>query len=64
MEFQTVYSVFQEVFILALAVEINGDMMSPVNMAGLFICLCGISGHVIHKIKSAPQTRQTGKFLY
>lgn len=55
-----IYVCFQEVFILAIAVEMNGDMMSPVNMAGLFICLCGISGHVIHKIKSTPQTRQTG----
>ncbi|XP_066154952.1 solute carrier family 35 member C2 [Euwallacea fornicatus] len=51
--------IFKEVFILALAFEMNGDIMSPINMAGLFICLCGISGHVIHKIKSAPQTRQT-----
>ncbi|XP_050301249.1 solute carrier family 35 member C2 [Anthonomus grandis grandis] len=53
--------IFKEVFILALAVEMNGDIMSPLNMAGLFICLCGISGHVIHKIKSTPQTRQTGR---
>ncbi|KAF7271753.1 solute carrier family 35 member C2 isoform X2 [Rhynchophorus ferrugineus] len=52
--------IFKEVFILAIAVEINGDMMSPINIIGLFVCLCGISGHVIHKIRStSSQSRQT-----
>ncbi|XP_030760765.1 solute carrier family 35 member C2 [Sitophilus oryzae] len=53
--------IFKEVFILAIAVEMNGDMMSPINIIGLFICICGISGHVIHKIKSTSQNRQTGR---
>lgn len=43
---------FQEVIILVLAVEWNGDQMSVINQLGLLICLCGITSHVIHKIKT------------
>ncbi|KAH1002699.1 hypothetical protein HUJ04_008763 [Dendroctonus ponderosae] len=53
--------IFKEVFMLVLAVEMNGDIMTAINVAGLFICLCGISGHVIHKIKSTPPSRQAGR---
>lgn len=44
----------QEVFQLVLAVEWNGDPMSPVNAIGLCVCLCGIVCHVVHKIKHQP----------
>ncbi|KAL1517358.1 hypothetical protein ABEB36_001129 [Hypothenemus hampei] len=53
--------IFKEVFILALAVEMNGDIMSPINVVGLFVCLCGISGHVLHKIRATPQGRPWGR---
>ncbi|XP_060535144.1 solute carrier family 35 member C2 isoform X2 [Cylas formicarius] len=46
--------IFKEVFILGLAVEVNGDVMSPINIVGLLVCLCGISFHVVHKLKTAP----------
>lgn len=41
-------------FQLVLAVEWNGDVMTPLNVIGLFICICGISCHVVHKIKTQP----------
>ncbi|KAJ8975317.1 hypothetical protein NQ317_000496 [Molorchus minor] len=46
--------IFKEVFQLILAVEWNGDEMTPLNIVGLFICLLGISCHVVHKIKTQP----------
>lgn len=41
---------FQEVFQLVIAVEWNGDEMSPINIIGLCVCLGGIVCHVVHKI--------------
>lgn len=41
-------------FQLVLAVEWNGDEMSPLNVIGLCVCLCGIIFHVIHKLKHQP----------
>lgn len=35
--------------IIVLAVEFSGDLMSPVNVMGLVICLLGITGHIVHK---------------
>lgn len=35
--------------IIVLAVEFSGDIMSPINVMGLVICLLGITGHIIHK---------------
>ncbi|KAJ8924754.1 hypothetical protein NQ315_000907 [Exocentrus adspersus] len=46
--------IFKEVFQLVLAVKWNGDVLSPLNIVGLCVCLCGISFHVIHKIKTQP----------
>lgn len=48
-------------FILILAVEINGDEMSRINVLGLIICLIGITGHIIHKfyVNSTAQTLTT-----
>lgn len=37
-------------WILVLAVEVSGDQLSSVNVAGLGLCLLGISGHIVHKI--------------
>lgn len=37
---------------LILAVVWNGDRISPVNAAGLLICLGGIVCHVTHKIST------------
>lgn len=54
MNVNSCYHFFQEVFQLGLAVEWNGDIMSPLNALGLVICLCGISCHVVHKIKTQP----------
>lgn len=53
--------IFKEVFILALAVNINGDVMSPINVVGLLVCLCGITFHVIHKLKTTPTRLKMGR---
>lgn len=44
--------IFKDIFILILAVEWNGDEMSPMNAIGLLVCLCGIISHVVHKIRN------------
>lgn len=36
--------------ILVLAVEVSGDVVSPINVVGLGVCLLGIIGHIIHKV--------------
>ncbi|XP_050513598.1 solute carrier family 35 member C2 isoform X1 [Diabrotica virgifera virgifera] len=46
--------IFKEVLQLVIAVEWNHDQLSPLNIAGLVTCLCGISFHVFHKIKNQP----------
>lgn len=48
----------QEIFLLILAVELNGDQMSVINMLGLAMCLCGISFHVFHKFCMAKPANQ------
>lgn len=40
---------FQEICLLILAVEYNGDQMSAINMLGLVMCLSGIACHIVHK---------------
>lgn len=45
----------QEVFILVLAVEWNGDQLSPINVIGLLICLSGITCHVLHKLRNSSK---------
>uniref|UniRef100_A0A2H1WBG3 SFRICE_041322 n=1 Tax=Spodoptera frugiperda TaxID=7108 RepID=A0A2H1WBG3_SPOFR len=47
--------------ILVLAVEVSGDVLSPINVVGLAVCLLGICGHIVHKvifIKSVTGTIQ------
>ncbi|XP_023027283.1 solute carrier family 35 member C2 [Leptinotarsa decemlineata] len=46
--------IFKEVVQLVLAVQWNGDELSPLNVVGLTVCMCGISFHVIHKIRTQP----------
>lgn len=41
--------------ILVLAVEWNGDQLSPINVVGLLVCLSGIICHVIHKIQTTAK---------
>ncbi len=41
--------IFKEVFTLYLAINYNGDQMSPLNFIGLSICLTGIALHVTLK---------------
>ncbi|KAK9889980.1 hypothetical protein WA026_008791 [Henosepilachna vigintioctopunctata] len=45
----------EEIFVLGLAILWNGDQLSLVNAVGLFICLCGITSHVVHKIRTIPK---------
>ncbi|CAG9558599.1 unnamed protein product [Danaus chrysippus] len=46
----SIAGIFKEMCILVLAVEVSGDLLSPINVVGLALCLLGISGHIIHKI--------------
>lgn len=43
------HPLYQEIFLLILAVELNGDQMSALNILGLVMCMGGISFHVFHK---------------
>ncbi|XP_018332587.1 solute carrier family 35 member C2 isoform X2 [Agrilus planipennis] len=47
----SVAGIFKEIFMLIAAVKWNGDVLSPINILGLVVCLSGIISHVIHKIK-------------
>lgn len=39
---------------VSLAVIFNGEVLSFINIIGLLICLCSITCHVIHKLKTTP----------
>ncbi|XP_067652772.1 solute carrier family 35 member C2-like isoform X2 [Haliotis asinina] len=41
--------IVKEICTLGLAAGINGDQMNSVNIIGLFVCLCGITLHVVLK---------------
>lgn len=47
----------QEICLLILAVEVNGDQMSTLNMLGLVMCLSGIACHIIHKFSSSKDMK-------
>lgn len=47
--------------ILVLAVKVSGDQLSVINVAGLALCLLGISGHIVHKVLFIRAV--AGKFL-
>ena len=49
---------WQEVITLTLAVIVNGDQMTTVNIVGLVICLCGIVVHVILKATTPREYKQ------
>ncbi|XP_048004672.1 solute carrier family 35 member C2 [Leguminivora glycinivorella] len=46
----SIAGIFKEMCILVLAVEVSGDRLSPINVAGLGVCLLGIIGHIVHKV--------------
>ncbi|KAL4717423.1 hypothetical protein ACJJTC_000572 [Scirpophaga incertulas] len=46
----SIAGIFKEMFILVLAVEVSGDQLSNINMAGLALCLLGIISHIVHKV--------------
>ncbi|XP_072930918.1 solute carrier family 35 member C2 [Epargyreus clarus] len=46
----SIAGIFKEMCILVLAVEVSGDQLSPINVAGLVLCLLGIIGHIVHKV--------------
>ncbi|XP_073957608.1 solute carrier family 35 member C2-like [Choristoneura fumiferana] len=46
----SIAGIFKEMCILVLAVEVSGDRLSPINVAGLGVCLLGITGHCVHKL--------------
>ncbi|XP_026736332.1 solute carrier family 35 member C2-like [Trichoplusia ni] len=46
----SISGIFKEMCILVLAVEVSGDVLSPINVAGLALCLLGIIGHITHKV--------------
>lgn len=46
----SISGIIKEMCILVLAVEVSGDVLSPINVVGLAVCLLGIIGHIIHKV--------------
>lgn len=46
----SIAGIFKEIWILVLAIKIDGDQLSRTNSIGLALCLLGISGHIIHKV--------------
>ena len=56
--------VFQEICTLVLAVEWNGDEMTPMNVAGLLLCLGGIVCHVVHKSLKSNGEQQKSTILH
>jgi solute carrier family 35, member C2 len=47
----SVAGIFKEICQLVLAVEINGDQLSVLNVLGLIMCVLGICSHVINKYR-------------
>ncbi|KAJ6636691.1 Solute carrier family 35 member C2 [Pseudolycoriella hygida] len=45
----SVSGIFKEICQLVLAIELDGDQLTPLNVLGLIMCLGGICCHVIHK---------------
>lgn len=56
----SVAGIFKEVFILVMAVLFNGDEISGINVIGLAVCLFGIAGHVVHKLRSPMGNSHNG----
>lgn len=53
-----VSGIMKDICQLVLAVDLNGDRMSPLNVCGLVMCLGGIGSHVWHKYQTLM--RKTG----
>ncbi|OQR79916.1 solute carrier family 35 member C2-like [Tropilaelaps mercedesae] len=45
----SIAGILKEIFTLYLAVVYSGDILSPMNVVGLVICLTGISLHIVYK---------------
>ncbi|XP_022672120.1 solute carrier family 35 member C2-like isoform X2 [Varroa jacobsoni] len=67
----SIAGILKETFTLYLAVVYSGDILSPLNMVGLVICLTGISLHIVYKsihqtnerLPLLPDSRNTDKLL-
>lgn len=55
-----VSNIFKEMCQLVLAVQHNGDVLSPLNVVGLVMCLGGICSHVLHKYQTMVAQRRGG----
>nr|CAH8868924.1 unnamed protein product [Trichobilharzia regenti] len=55
----SIAGIFKEVCTLYLAAKFNGDVISTVNLVGFFVCLCGITLHVV--MKAVSETRHIGE---
>lgn len=53
----SIAGIFKEICQLVLAVEINGDQLSFMNIMGLVMCLGGICCHVVHKYSIVLRNR-------
>lgn len=51
-----VSNILKEICALVLAVELNGDRLSALNVVGLVMCLGGICSHVLHKYRMMQKT--------
>jgi solute carrier family 35 protein C2 len=51
----SIAGIVKEMFVLVLAVQWNGDTLSPINVVGLLICFSGITCHVLHKLKNSTK---------
>lgn len=59
----SISGIFKDIFQLVLAVEVLGDQLSPINIMGLVLCLCGICCHVAHKYTTYIRMKSEEVFI-
>jgi len=54
----SIAGIFKELIILLLATTFGSDTLTPINWIGFFICICGISVHVLNKYKNSVKENE------